>query len=73
MTKFGAAQALIEGGIVNYFNEKYDPYAGPWRWPTRANPPTVYVERRVPSHLEDECHWLIDAWLRFKGYDAEEI
>jgi hypothetical protein len=34
---------------------------------------TTYVERRVPEHLEDEAHDLIDNWLRSKGYDPEAI
>jgi hypothetical protein len=34
---------------------------------------TTYVERRVPSYLEDEAHAVIDAWLRIKGYDPESI
>jgi hypothetical protein len=33
----------------------------------------TYVERRVPEHLEDEAHELIDNWLKSKGYDSEAI
>ena len=34
---------------------------------------TIYVERRVPEHLEEEAHIMFDAWLKSKGYDAEEL
>ena len=34
---------------------------------------TTYVERRVPVHLKDEAHKLIDDWLIQKGFDPEEM
>jgi hypothetical protein len=34
---------------------------------------TTYVERRVPTELEDEAHELIDNWLRAKGFDPEDL
>ena len=34
---------------------------------------TTYVERRIPVHLEDAAHDLIDKFLKERGYDPEEI
>ena len=34
---------------------------------------TTYVERVVPIELEDECHELIDNWLKSKGFNPEEL
>ena len=34
---------------------------------------TTYVERVVPTELEDECYELIDNWLKSKSFDPEEL
>ena len=34
---------------------------------------TTYVERRVPLHLEDDVHDLIDNFLQSKGYEPEDL
>jgi hypothetical protein len=68
VSPFGDAPVKTEGRSVNVmygFPEDYHP-----------EPPaveTTYVERRVPTQLEDEAHELIDTWLKSKGYDPEEI
>ena len=61
---FGEAQPKGEGQPVNY---------GVGELPQKPEVETTYVERRVPDHLEDEAHELIDNWLKSKGYDPEEI
>ena len=66
---FGEAQPKGEGQPVNY---------GVGELPQKPEVETTYVEttyveRRVPNHLEDEAHELIDNWLKSKGYDPEEI
>lgn len=38
-----------------------------------SNTDYTYVERRVPVDLEDEAHEVIDAWLKSKGYDVEDL
>jgi hypothetical protein len=49
-------------------------YGQPVRYvPTKPEVETTYVERRVPEHLEDKMHELIDKFLRDHGYDPEEI
>ena len=61
---FGEAQIKGEGQFVDF---------GSGKPPQKPKVETTYVERRVPNHLEDEAHELIDNWLKSKGYDPEEI
>ena len=62
--KFGDAPIKGEGMMVDY---------GDWGIPTKPEVETVYVERRVPAHLEDKAHWLIDTFLTSEGYDPEQM
>lgn len=65
---FGMAPVKAEGQSLNStygFPEDYKP--------PKPLVETTYVERKVPDHLEDEAHELIDNWLKSKGYDPEEI
>lgn len=41
--------------------------------PTKPKVETTYVERRVPTHLEEKAHWLLDTFLTAEGYDPEEL
>lgn len=66
MNNFGKAIPKGEGQEVWFDNEMKTTF--------KSNEvETTYVERRVPEHLEDEAHAVIDAWLKSKGYDAEEL
>mgnify|MGYP003341931285 CR=1 FL=1 len=66
MSNFGKAPIKCEGMMVDY-----DESVG--YVPTKPKVETTYVERRVPEHLEDKAHKLIDKFLRKHGYDPEEI
>ena len=41
--------------------------------PSEEKVKTTYVERRVPEHLENLVHKLIDKFLRERGYNPKEI
>ena len=60
--EFGKAPVKGEGMMVSFDDEG-----------SLSDIETTYVERRVPNHLEDEAHELIDNWLKSKGYDPEEL
>ena len=62
--RFGSAPIKAEGAAV-YTDKELAPY--------KDQVETVYVERRVPTHLEKEAHAAIDRFLVRKGYDPEEI
>jgi hypothetical protein len=66
MSNFGNTPIKGEGMAVDYGQP-----AG--YVPTKPKVETTYVERRVPKHLEDKMHELIDKFLRDHGYDPEEI
>ena len=63
-SSFGSAPIKAEGAAV-YTDKELAPY--------EDQVETVYVERRVPPHLEKEVHAAIDRFLVRKGYDPEEI
>jgi len=65
---FGDAPIKGEGQSLNNTYGFAEDYVPP---PPKHE--TTYVERRIPEHLEDEAHTLIDNWLISKGYDPEEI
>ena len=63
-SSFGSAPIKAEGTAV-YTDEELAPY--------KDQVETVYVERRVPKHLEKEAHAAIDRFLVRKGYDPEYL
>ena len=63
-SSFGSAPIKAEGAAV-YTDEELAPY--------KEQIETVYVERRVPMHLEREAHAAIDRFLARKGYDPETL
>ena len=63
-SSFGSAPIKAEGAAV-YTDEELAPY--------KEQIETVYVERRVPAHLEEEAHAAIDRFLARKGYDPETL
>lgn len=63
-SSFGSAPIKAEGAAV-YTDEELAPH--------KEQIGTVYVERRVPTHLEKETHAAIDRFLVRKGYDPEDL
>jgi hypothetical protein len=63
--QFGLAVVKEEGKSVQYIpGEVAAPYVGPR---------TVYVERRIPEHLEHAANEAIDKFLQEHGYNSDEI
>jgi len=65
MTGFGQAPIKAEGTTI--------PFDKRARARRKKIVETVYVERRVPTTLECDCHWAIDKVLRDNGFDPAKL